>query len=324
MADIKISALPAATTPLAGTEVLPIVQSGITAQVAVSNLTAGRAVSVSSLASTGAITGGAVSVSSLASTGAITGTSIAASTVLQMPDGVVGTPGLRVGTSSTTGLFSSGDNTLRVAVSGTQVALFNSTGMQGVRASTVQVFTSSGTYTPPTGLVYANVYSKAGGGSGGGSTSTGRGGGGGEGQEAWRLVTAATIGASQTVTVGAAAVGIALNTNSTGNTGATTSFGSIVTTIGGSGGASGVVGGTGGRGGTGGAGGNYAMSGAVGQAGADSDTGLVAASGSGGGKGGGILTVAGVANSGGGGAGGSIAVASTAGGTGIVVVYEYY
>jgi hypothetical protein len=33
MADVKISALPVATTPLAGTEVLPIVQSGVTKQV---------------------------------------------------------------------------------------------------------------------------------------------------------------------------------------------------------------------------------------------------------------------------------------------------
>ena len=42
MADTKISALPASTTPLAGTEVLPIVQGGATKQVSVANLTAGR------------------------------------------------------------------------------------------------------------------------------------------------------------------------------------------------------------------------------------------------------------------------------------------
>jgi hypothetical protein len=42
MADTKISALPASTTPLAGTEVLPIVQSSSTKQVSVANLTAGR------------------------------------------------------------------------------------------------------------------------------------------------------------------------------------------------------------------------------------------------------------------------------------------
>jgi hypothetical protein len=50
MADKKISALTAATTPLAGTEVLPIVQSGATVKVAVSNLTAGRDVSATSIA----------------------------------------------------------------------------------------------------------------------------------------------------------------------------------------------------------------------------------------------------------------------------------
>lgn len=44
MADKKISQLPSATTPLAGTEVLPIVQGGTTDQVTVANLTAGRTV----------------------------------------------------------------------------------------------------------------------------------------------------------------------------------------------------------------------------------------------------------------------------------------
>jgi hypothetical protein len=52
MADKKISALTGATTPLAGTEVLPIVQSGATVKVAVSDLTAGRAVSATALTMT--------------------------------------------------------------------------------------------------------------------------------------------------------------------------------------------------------------------------------------------------------------------------------
>lgn len=55
MADVKISGLPASTTPLAGTEVLPIVQSGVTKKVAVSDLTAGRAISTTVLTSTVAI-----------------------------------------------------------------------------------------------------------------------------------------------------------------------------------------------------------------------------------------------------------------------------
>jgi len=49
MADSKISALPASTVPLAGTEVLPIVQSSTTKQVSVANLTAGRAVGATSI-----------------------------------------------------------------------------------------------------------------------------------------------------------------------------------------------------------------------------------------------------------------------------------
>jgi hypothetical protein len=49
MADTKISALTSSTTPLAGTEVLPIVQSGSTVKVAVSDLTAGRAMAALSL-----------------------------------------------------------------------------------------------------------------------------------------------------------------------------------------------------------------------------------------------------------------------------------
>lgn len=45
MADKKISQLTAASTPLAGTEVLPIVQSGATVKATISDVTAGRAVS---------------------------------------------------------------------------------------------------------------------------------------------------------------------------------------------------------------------------------------------------------------------------------------
>ena len=52
MADLKISQLPAATTPLAGSEVLPIVQGGTTKQVSIDNLTAGKAVSASTVSAT--------------------------------------------------------------------------------------------------------------------------------------------------------------------------------------------------------------------------------------------------------------------------------
>lgn len=49
MADLKISALTASTTPLAGTEVLPIVQSSTTKKVSVANLTDGRNTGVAKL-----------------------------------------------------------------------------------------------------------------------------------------------------------------------------------------------------------------------------------------------------------------------------------
>jgi hypothetical protein len=49
MADLKISQLTGASTPLAGTEVLPIVQSGSTKKVSVADLTAGRAISATQM-----------------------------------------------------------------------------------------------------------------------------------------------------------------------------------------------------------------------------------------------------------------------------------
>ena len=49
MADKKISSLTSASTPLAGTEVLPIVQSSSTVKVSVANLTAGRDMAATSI-----------------------------------------------------------------------------------------------------------------------------------------------------------------------------------------------------------------------------------------------------------------------------------
>jgi hypothetical protein len=97
MADKKISALTGATTPLAGTEVLPIVQSGSTVKVAVSDLTAGRAVSATGLTTSSATslgfgTNGSISQMTL-NTGGIVGLGVTPSTwlstktAIQMPDG---------------------------------------------------------------------------------------------------------------------------------------------------------------------------------------------------------------------------------------------
>jgi hypothetical protein len=53
MADKKISQLTSASTPVAGTEVLPVVQGGSTVKVSIDNLTAGKSVSASAFTSTG-------------------------------------------------------------------------------------------------------------------------------------------------------------------------------------------------------------------------------------------------------------------------------
>lgn len=53
MADKKISALTAATTPLAGSEVLPVVQGGNTVKVSVADLTNGRDVTAKDVYTTG-------------------------------------------------------------------------------------------------------------------------------------------------------------------------------------------------------------------------------------------------------------------------------
>mgnify|MGYP003347444516 CR=1 len=56
MANSTISGLPAATVPLAGTEVLPIVQSAETRQVSVANLTAGRSINASNISASSTLT----------------------------------------------------------------------------------------------------------------------------------------------------------------------------------------------------------------------------------------------------------------------------
>jgi len=69
MADTKISALPASTTPLAGTEVLPIVQGGQTKQVSVNNLTAGKTVLATAFDTDVAAAGATLSGTTLAADG---------------------------------------------------------------------------------------------------------------------------------------------------------------------------------------------------------------------------------------------------------------
>lgn len=130
----------------------------------------------------------------------------------------------------------------------------------------VRTFTGNDTYTPSTGLIYAKVKIQAAGGGSGGADGVSVGlegvasGAGGAGEYAEGVFTAAQIGASQTITIGA--VGTAgNNTGGNGGNAATSSFGALMTAIGGSGGTGTGpdsvtpgprAGGAGGSGGTGG------------------------------------------------------------------------
>jgi len=199
-----------------------------------------------------------------------------------------------------------------------------------------QVFTSSGTWTRPSGIRTVLVKVVGGGGGGGGVSNTSgvfASGGGGSGGYAYELIDVSST-SSATVTIGAGGAGGAAGNNA-GATGATSSFAALVTATGGVGGGTGGttagVPGLGGAGGTG-AGGDYNGTGFPGH------LAEISAShprgGTGGGEGGGVAAnsytsdgVAAIANTGGGGSGGqdqgTTARAGGAGGSGHLIVWEY-
>lgn len=100
-----------------------------------------------------------------------------------------------------------------------------------------QIITATGTYTASAGLQYAYVQEVGGGaGSGGAASTTGQGaasGGGGAGGYNAAWFTGATIGASQSVTIGAA--GTEGTSSTSGGNGGQTSFGALLTANGGTG-----------------------------------------------------------------------------------------
>lgn len=99
-----------------------------------------------------------------------------------------------------------------------------------------QVFTASATYTPTTGMLYALVEVISAGGGGGGTPAGACAGGGGGGAYGRSLLSAATIGASKAVTIGAGGTGGAGAPGGTGGTGGTSSFGALISCTGGLGG----------------------------------------------------------------------------------------
>jgi hypothetical protein len=103
----------------------------------------------------------------------------------------------------------------------------------------VQRFTASGTYTPTPGMLWCEVEMVGGGGGGGGwvnatANQHGGGGGGGAGGYVKALLTAAQVGASQAVTIGAGGTG----STGSGVNGAATTLGALLTAGGGTGSAS--------------------------------------------------------------------------------------
>ena len=116
----------------------------------------------------------------------------------------------------------------------------------------VQKFSSSGTYTPSTGMVYVTFECWGGGGGGqgisGGTNVAAGAAGGGSGGYSRKTATASTVGASQTVTIGAAGSAGSAG-GGVGGAGGTTSVGSLCIANGGSG--ANATGGAGGTAGTG-------------------------------------------------------------------------
>jgi hypothetical protein len=97
-----------------------------------------------------------------------------------------------------------------------------------------QIFTSSGTFTVPSGITKVYVTMVGGGGGGGGGSASDTGQGGGSGGAYFKTAVSVTPGSDITVTIGAGGAGGAWLYS--GSTGETTSFGSYLSATGGKGG----------------------------------------------------------------------------------------
>jgi len=107
-----------------------------------------------------------------------------------------------------------------------------------VDSMNIQVFTTTGTWTKPTGLKFAVVEVIGGGAGGGGTTGavgqTANSGGGGGGGYSLKKIVESSLGATETVTIGAGGAGG--TGNNAGTNGGTSSFGSHCSATGGTGG----------------------------------------------------------------------------------------
>lgn len=174
-------------------------------------------------------------------------------------------------------LYSTAANVVgQLTTANSALAATNSSGTLAMRLFSVvnQIFTATGTYTPTSGMLYCIIQCIGGGGGGGGTATSGvgqvsSGSGGGAGEYAQGVFSAATIGASKAVTIGAAGTA---NSGAAGGNGGNTSVGATnISANGGTGGLLGVTSSSpatsGGAGGTGGTGGDFRSAGRPGSSG---------------------------------------------------------
>lgn len=166
MADKKISALTGATTPLAGTEVLPIVQAGATVKVAVSDLTAGRNMSCANLLVSGLTASTALALDASKNVVSVTNTGTGNNVLATSPTLTTPNIGAATGTSiDVTGLSKAGNFQLDSAsASNYDIKMVRTTGDGGTNTpqtywnaafgaaaagGCLGAYNRSGTYAPP-------------------------------------------------------------------------------------------------------------------------------------------------------------------------------
>jgi len=134
MADVKISALPAATTPVAGTEVLPIVQSGTTKKLTIADVTAGRAMSASSLTLTSplAVASGGTGATTSTGTGSVV---LGTSPAITFPAGTVGAPGITTTGDTNTGIYFPAADTIGFVEGGVEAMRLDASGNLGLNVT---------------------------------------------------------------------------------------------------------------------------------------------------------------------------------------------